>query len=114
MFYQSQPIHWTNKAALLTLLTSQGTTSSMLRISNSIGRHIAVWRSPLCILIRMFLEILANIGTTSGWLLVSSTLLTEYWEMYASGAVAAMVTNCSNLWKICVNEFLTAKTFPRF
>uniref|UniRef100_A0A8C2XGJ5 Claudin 10 n=1 Tax=Cyclopterus lumpus TaxID=8103 RepID=A0A8C2XGJ5_CYCLU len=64
----------------------------------------------------MFLEISAYIFTTSGWLLVSSTLPTEYWKIHtADGAVAATVANFSNLGKICVTDLpgvSNCKDFP--
>ncbi|XP_075968047.1 claudin-10-like [Anarhichas minor] len=64
----------------------------------------------------MFLEILSYIFANSGWVLVSSTLPTDYWKIFSlDGTVAATVTNYSNLWKICVTDLTgvsDCKDFP--
>ncbi|KAJ0005573.1 hypothetical protein NQD34_015467 [Periophthalmus magnuspinnatus] len=50
----------------------------------------------------MFQEILAFILTTSGWVLVSSTLPTDYWKVSTiDGTVITTATFWSNLWKMC-------------
>ncbi|XP_026150706.1 claudin-10-like [Mastacembelus armatus] len=53
----------------------------------------------------MFQEILAFILTTSGWVLVSSTLPMDYWEVSSNdGSVITTSTFWSNLWKTCVTD----------
>ncbi|KAM3607144.1 uncharacterized protein V6R79_002274 [Siganus canaliculatus] len=55
---------------------------------------------------RMFQEILAFTFTTSGWVLVSSTLPTEYWKVYTLDGALILSTAAyyANLWKICVTD----------
>ncbi|XP_070693834.1 claudin-10-like [Pempheris klunzingeri] len=64
----------------------------------------------------MFLEIFAFILTTSGWVLVCSTLPTEYWKVASlDGIVLATATYSSNLWKMCISDFTgvsDCKGFP--
>ncbi|XP_059198982.1 claudin-10-like [Centropristis striata] len=64
----------------------------------------------------MYPEILAFIFTTSGWFLVSSTLVTDYWKLSTlDGTVVATVVHYSNLWKLCVTDFIgvsDCKDFP--
>uniref|UniRef100_A0A8C6UNR9 Claudin n=1 Tax=Neogobius melanostomus TaxID=47308 RepID=A0A8C6UNR9_9GOBI len=53
----------------------------------------------------MFQEILAFILSTSGWVLVSSTLPTDYWKVSSiDGTVITTATFWSNLWKTCVTD----------
>ncbi|XP_034069334.1 claudin-10-like [Gymnodraco acuticeps] len=53
----------------------------------------------------MFQEILAYILSTSGWVLVSSTLPTDYWKVSSlDGTVITTATYWSNLWKTCVTD----------
>ncbi|XP_026232485.1 claudin-10-like isoform X2 [Anabas testudineus] len=50
-------------------------------------------------------EILAFILTISGWVLVSSTLPTDYWQVSSNdGSVITTSTFWSNLWKVCVTD----------
>lgn len=64
----------------------------------------------------MYQEILAFIFSISGWVLVSSTLPTDYWKVSTlDGTVIATVTHFSNLWKICVTDSIgmsDCKDFP--
>ncbi|XP_038576528.1 claudin-10-like [Micropterus salmoides] len=64
----------------------------------------------------MVQEILAFVLTTSGWVLVSSTLPTEYWKVSSiDGSVITTVTFWSNLWKTCVTDstgVTSCKEFP--
>ncbi|XP_028249613.1 claudin-10-like [Parambassis ranga] len=64
----------------------------------------------------MFQEILAFILTTSGWVLVSSTLPTDYWKVSSlDGTVITTATYWSNLWKTCVTDSTgvsNCKDFP--
>ncbi|XP_055013488.1 claudin-10-like isoform X1 [Boleophthalmus pectinirostris] len=64
----------------------------------------------------MFQEILAFILTTSGWVLVSSTLPTDYWKVSSiDGTVITTATFWSNLWKTCVTDSTgvsNCKDFP--
>ncbi|XP_029979912.1 claudin-10-like [Sphaeramia orbicularis] len=55
--------------------------------------------------LEVFPEILGFILTTSGWILVSSTLHTDYWKI-ASLYGTVINTNAlySNLWKLCVTD----------
>ncbi|XP_070831789.1 claudin-10-like [Chaetodon trifascialis] len=55
---------------------------------------------------RMFQEILAFIFTTSGWILVSSTLPTDYWKVASLDGtiILASALYSANLWKICVTD----------
>ncbi|KAL1268725.1 hypothetical protein QQF64_034088 [Cirrhinus molitorella] len=61
-------------------------------------------------------EILAFILTTSGWVLVSSTLPTDYWKVSSiDGTVITTATFWSNLWKTCVTDSTgvsNCKDFP--
>ena len=65
---------------------------------------------------RMFLEILALIFTISGWVLVASTLPTDYWRLSTlDPTVVATNFQFSNLWKICVTDSIgvtDCKDFP--
>uniref|UniRef100_A0A3B4ADB4 Claudin n=1 Tax=Periophthalmus magnuspinnatus TaxID=409849 RepID=A0A3B4ADB4_9GOBI len=60
--------------------------------------------------------ILAFILTTSGWVLVSSTLPTDYWKVSTiDGTVITTATFWSNLWKMCVTDSTgvsNCKDFP--
>ncbi|KAF1382600.1 hypothetical protein PFLUV_G00145470 [Perca fluviatilis] len=61
-------------------------------------------------------EILAFLFSTSGWVLVSSTLPMEYWEVSSNdGSVITTATFYSNLWKTCVIDSTgvsNCKDFP--
>uniref|UniRef100_A0AAQ4RBP2 Claudin n=2 Tax=Gasterosteus aculeatus TaxID=69293 RepID=A0AAQ4RBP2_GASAC len=53
----------------------------------------------------MFQEIFAFILSTLGWVLVSSTLPTDYWKVSSlDGTVITTATYWSNLWKTCVTD----------
>lgn len=53
----------------------------------------------------MYQEILAFVLSTSGWVLVSSTLPTDYWKVSSlDGTVITTATYWSNLWKTCVTD----------
>uniref|UniRef100_A0A3B4ZGZ2 Claudin n=1 Tax=Stegastes partitus TaxID=144197 RepID=A0A3B4ZGZ2_9TELE len=64
----------------------------------------------------MIQEILAFILATSGWVLVSSTLPTDYWKVSSlDGTVITTATYWSNLWKTCVTDSTgvsNCKDFP--
>ncbi|XP_029967895.1 claudin-10-like isoform X2 [Salarias fasciatus] len=64
----------------------------------------------------MYQEILAFIFSTSGWVLVSSTLPTDYWKVSSlDGTVITTATYWSNLWKTCVTDSTgvsNCKDFP--
>ncbi|XP_035030843.1 claudin-10 isoform X2 [Hippoglossus stenolepis] len=64
----------------------------------------------------MFQEIVAFIFSTSGWVLVSSTLPTDYWKVSSlDGTVITTATYWSNLWKACVTDSTgvsNCKDFP--
>ncbi|XP_006639067.1 claudin-10 isoform X2 [Lepisosteus oculatus] len=61
-------------------------------------------------------EILAFILTVSGWILISSTLPTDYWKVSSiDGTVITTATFWSNLWKTCVTDSTgvsNCKDFP--
>lgn len=54
----------------------------------------------------MMLEIAAALLTTSGWVLVTSTLPTEYWKVYSLAGTVILTTPAyfSNLWKLCITD----------
>ncbi|XP_072300708.1 claudin-10-like [Eucyclogobius newberryi] len=64
----------------------------------------------------MFQEILTFILATSGWVLVCSTLPTDYWKVSSlDGTVITTATFWSNLWKTCVTDSTgvsNCKDFP--
>lgn len=64
----------------------------------------------------MFQEISAFLLSTSGWVLVSSTLPTDYWKVSSlDGTVITTATYWSNLWKACVTDSTgvsNCKDFP--
>ncbi|XP_071197723.1 claudin-10-like isoform X1 [Salvelinus alpinus] len=64
----------------------------------------------------MVTEILAFILTTSGWVLISSTIPTDYWKVSSlDGTVITTATYWSNLWKACVTDSTgvsNCKDFP--
>lgn len=64
----------------------------------------------------MVTEILAFILTTSGWVLISSTIPTDYWKVSSlDGTVITTATFWSNLWKTCVTDSTgvsNCKDFP--
>ncbi|CAB1328549.1 unnamed protein product [Coregonus sp. 'balchen'] len=64
----------------------------------------------------MVTEILAFILTTSGWVLISSTIPTDYWKVSSlDGTVITTATFWSNLWKACVTDSTgvsNCKDFP--
>ncbi|KAE8299275.1 Claudin-10 Oligodendrocyte-specific protein-like [Larimichthys crocea] len=78
--------------------------------------QLPVQRSPVCSMSGMFQEILAFILSTSGWVLVSSTLPTDYWKVSSlDGTVITTATYWSNLWKACVTDSTgvsNCKDFP--
>uniref|UniRef100_A0A8C6K7V1 Claudin n=1 Tax=Nothobranchius furzeri TaxID=105023 RepID=A0A8C6K7V1_NOTFU len=61
-------------------------------------------------------EIVAFLLTISGWILVSSTLPTDYWKVSSvDGTVITTATFWSNLWKTCVTDSTgvsNCKDFP--
>ncbi|KAL6086883.1 hypothetical protein STEG23_000549 [Scotinomys teguina] len=62
------------------------------------------------------LEIIAFTVSISGWVLVSSTLPTDYWKVSTiDGTVITTATYFANLWKICVTDstgVANCKEFP--
>lgn len=64
----------------------------------------------------MATEIVAFILTISGWILVASTLPTDYWKVSSvDGTVITTATFWSNLWKTCVTDSTgvsNCKDFP--
>ncbi|KAJ8389753.1 hypothetical protein AAFF_G00114590 [Aldrovandia affinis] len=64
----------------------------------------------------MATEILAFVLSLSGWVLVSSTLPTDYWKVSSiDGTVITTATFWSNLWKTCVTDSTgvsNCKDFP--
>nr|XP_020452187.1 claudin-10-like isoform X2 [Monopterus albus] len=64
----------------------------------------------------MFQEIIAFIISTTGWVLVSSTLPTDYWQVSSNdGDVITTATYWANLWKVCVTDSTgvsSCKDFP--
>lgn len=64
----------------------------------------------------MATEITAFLLTISGWILVSSTLPTDYWKVSSvDGTVITTATFWSNLWKTCVTDSTgvsNCKDFP--
>ncbi|XP_054639545.1 claudin-10-like [Dunckerocampus dactyliophorus] len=64
----------------------------------------------------MATEIVAFLLTVSGWILVSSTLPTDYWKVSSvDGTVITTATFWSNLWKTCVTDSTgvsNCKDFP--
>ncbi|XP_029436862.1 claudin-10-like isoform X3 [Rhinatrema bivittatum] len=65
---------------------------------------------------RMTCEILAFLLAVSGWVLVCSTLPTDYWKVSSiDGTVITTATFWSNLWKTCVTDSTgvsNCKDFP--
>uniref|UniRef100_A0A8C8GZ00 Claudin n=1 Tax=Oncorhynchus tshawytscha TaxID=74940 RepID=A0A8C8GZ00_ONCTS len=64
----------------------------------------------------MAMEIVAFILNISGWILVCSTLPTDYWKVSSvDGTVITTATFWSNLWKTCVTDSTgvsNCKDFP--
>ncbi|KAG7466992.1 hypothetical protein MATL_G00148560 [Megalops atlanticus] len=64
----------------------------------------------------MSTEILAFVLAISGWVLISSTLPTDYWKVSSiDGTVITTATFWSNLWKTCVTDSTgvsNCKDFP--
>uniref|UniRef100_A0A8C1KR36 Claudin n=1 Tax=Cyprinus carpio TaxID=7962 RepID=A0A8C1KR36_CYPCA len=64
----------------------------------------------------MATEIIAFLLTISGWILISSTLPTDYWKVSSvDGTVITTATFWSNLWKTCVTDSTgvsNCKDFP--
>ncbi|KAI4885918.1 hypothetical protein NFI96_030899 [Prochilodus magdalenae] len=64
----------------------------------------------------MVTEITAFVVATAGWVLVSSTLPTDYWKVSSiDGTVITTATYWSNLWKTCVTDstgVANCKDFP--
>ncbi|KAA0713231.1 Claudin-10 Oligodendrocyte-specific protein-like [Triplophysa tibetana] len=64
----------------------------------------------------MATEIVAFVLSVSGWILVSSTLPTDYWKVSSvDGTVITTATFWSNLWKTCVTDSTgvsNCKDFP--
>lgn len=62
------------------------------------------------------LEIIAFVVSISGWVLVSSTLPTDYWKVSTiDGTVITTATYFANLWKMCVTDstgVANCKEFP--
>jgi len=61
-------------------------------------------------------EIVAFLLTIPGWILISSTLPTDYWKVSSvDGTVITTATFWSNLWKMCVTDSTgvsNCKDFP--
>ncbi|KAF5920399.1 hypothetical protein HPG69_009649 [Diceros bicornis minor] len=61
-------------------------------------------------------EIIAFLVSISGWVLVSSTLPTDYWKVSTiDGTVITTATYWANLWKTCVTDSTgvsNCKDFP--
>lgn len=61
-------------------------------------------------------EIIAFLFTISGWILISSTIPTDYWKVSSvDGTVITTATFWSNLWKTCVTDSTgvsNCKDFP--
>lgn len=64
----------------------------------------------------MATEIVAFLLSVSGWVLVASTLPTDYWKVSSvDGTVITTATFWSNLWKTCVTDSTgvsNCKDFP--
>lgn len=64
----------------------------------------------------MLLQILAFVFSTSGWVLVCSTVPLDYWKVSSlDGTVITTATFWSNLWKACVTDSTgvsNCKDFP--
>ncbi|KAG9271168.1 claudin-10 isoform X1 [Astyanax mexicanus] len=64
----------------------------------------------------MVIEITAFVVATAGWVLVSSTIPTDYWKVSSiDGTVITTATYWSNLWKTCVTDSTgvsNCKDFP--
>ncbi|XP_043928929.1 claudin-10 isoform X2 [Protopterus annectens] len=64
----------------------------------------------------MVSEIIAFILSVAGWILVSSTIPTDYWKVSSiDGTVITTATFWSNLWKTCVTDSTgvsNCKDFP--
>lgn len=64
----------------------------------------------------MATEIVAFLLSISGWILVASTLPTDYWKVSSvDGTVITTATFWSNLWKTCVTDSTgvsNCKDFP--
>uniref|UniRef100_A0A8B9JGJ8 Claudin n=1 Tax=Astyanax mexicanus TaxID=7994 RepID=A0A8B9JGJ8_ASTMX len=64
----------------------------------------------------MATEIVAFLLSISGWILISSTLPTDYWKVSSvDGTVITTATFWSNLWKTCVTDSTgvsNCKDFP--
>ncbi|XP_062852835.1 claudin-10a [Trichomycterus rosablanca] len=65
---------------------------------------------------KMVIEIIALLLSISGWVLISSTLPTDYWKVSSvDGTVITTATFWSNLWKTCVTDSTgvsNCKDFP--
>lgn len=65
---------------------------------------------------KMAIEIAAFLVATAGWVLVSSTLPTDYWKVSSNdGTVITTATFWCNLWKMCVTDSTgvsNCKDFP--
>ncbi|KAF7711317.1 claudin-10a [Silurus meridionalis] len=65
---------------------------------------------------KMVTEIIALLFSISGWVLISSTLPTDYWKVSSvDGTVITTATFWSNLWKTCVTDstgISNCKDFP--
>lgn len=65
---------------------------------------------------KMVTEIIAFLLSISGWVLISSTLPTDYWKVSSvDGTVITTATFWSNLWKTCVTDstgISNCKDFP--
>lgn len=65
---------------------------------------------------KMVTEIFALMLSISGWVLISSTIPTDYWKVSSvDGTVITTATFWSNLWKTCVTDstgISNCKDFP--
>lgn len=53
----------------------------------------------------MYLEIGSFVSCLAGWILVCSTLPTEYWTFSEVGSIVLTTSNYySNLWKDCISD----------
>lgn len=107
--HHHHPVSLVITNVLLWIFNTPTTNSSSKEFSKTVGGTFAGDQRPFIrfgTMSRMMLEIVAAFLTTSGWVLVTSTLPTEYWKVYSLAGTVILTTPAyfSNLWKLCITD----------
>lgn len=87
---------------------SDDTAAELSPVSHSQKLDVSLWRTTLTMKYRtvvMYMEIGCFVSCLCGWILVCSTLPTEYWTFSEVGSIVLTTSNYYyNLWKNCISD----------